>query len=150
MTLCAINFGINVGIAQIAPFYPELANHEAGLTYSQIGTVVAMNPAGAILFSFVCSRVIARLGRRNALITGLLLQGSATIGVGALPYLAHHQAAFLWVSLAYRFLQGVSRSLIAGVTFTYVPLFWRDDLNRTLEILETITGYGALTTISEV
>lgn len=34
MTFCITNFVINVGISQIAPFYPGLAADKAGLSYS--------------------------------------------------------------------------------------------------------------------
>ena len=34
VTFCITNFVINVGISQIAPFYPGLAADKAGLSYS--------------------------------------------------------------------------------------------------------------------
>ena len=34
LTFCVTNFVINVGVSQIAPFYPDLAANEAGLSYT--------------------------------------------------------------------------------------------------------------------
>ena len=81
ITFCITNFVINVGISQIAPFYPSLAADEAGLSYSQIGLVFSINPLGSILFSFVIGSFIQvwgiykylLLGRKKCLMIALVV-----------------------------------------------------------------------------
>ena len=59
---CITNFVINVGIAQIAPFYPEMAATKAGLNYTQIGVVFGINPLGSIFGSMMTGRMISVWG----------------------------------------------------------------------------------------
>ncbi|CAK80851.1 unnamed protein product (macronuclear) [Paramecium tetraurelia] len=144
MTFCITNFVINVGISQIAPFYPGLAADKAGLTYSQIGLVFSINPLGSILFSFVIGSFIQVWGRKKCLMIALVVQSSVQILFGCLNFMTDNKALFFSMSLISRFFQGMSRSVYSTVTFAYVPIFWPGEFQKKLAIMETMTALGLL------
>jgi len=48
VTFCITNFIFNMGISVVVPFYPSLANEEAGLNFGIIGFVISCSPLGSI------------------------------------------------------------------------------------------------------
>jgi fucose permease len=85
------------------PFYPRLAHYDAKLSFIEIGTVISLNPAGAIAFSFVCDNVIAKIGRKKGIQTGLLIQATVTILFGCLNFITDSSSLFYFVSIVSRF-----------------------------------------------
>lgn len=45
------------------------------------------------------------------------------------------------MSMITRVLQGASRSVYSTVTFAYVPLFWPNEFQKKLGIMESMTAY---------
>jgi hypothetical protein len=47
---------------------------------------------------------------------------------------------FFFMSCFTRILQGFSRSIYSTVTFAYIPLFWPQEFQKKLAIMETMTA----------
>lgn len=70
----------------------------------------------------------------------LILQATVQTLFGCLNFMTGNKALFLSISLITRLLQGVSRSVYSTVTFAYIPLFWPDEYQKKLGIMESMTA----------
>lgn len=91
----------------LAPFYPEMAETEKGLTSSVVGLVLSSFSITYVITSYLVGRFIAPLGRRKTLYLGITLQSIAMIGFGCLIWIPD-RIMFIILSFAFRMLGGVA------------------------------------------
>jgi MFS family permease len=120
------NFIINMGISYIVPFYPDLASQEAGLDFTLIGVVLAINSLGSIISSYVFGARIQVWGRKRSLIVSLFISSSVMLLFALLYFITSSYWGFLALSLFIRIIQGMSRSVYAITNFAYLNIFWPD------------------------
>lgn len=68
---CVLNYFLSAGVSVIIPFYPPLAV-EAGLSMSEVGYVMAINPLGGVVFSLILGAKMAKWGRKKCMLIALV------------------------------------------------------------------------------
>jgi MFS family permease len=66
----------------MAPFYPDMAKDNKGLSSTLVGMVMSSFSVSFVIVSFFVGMKISKLGRRLVLYTGIIGQGISMIGFG--------------------------------------------------------------------
>lgn len=72
LCFCLINYFLNAAVSVIIPFYPPLA-HSVGLSMTEIGYILAINPLGGFLFSIALGSKMSLWGRKFCMVLGLVI-----------------------------------------------------------------------------
>lgn len=91
----------------LAPFYPEMAQTEKGLSSGIIGIILSSFSVTYVFTSYFVGNYIAKIGRRKTLYIGIILQGICMIGFGALIWIPN-KMLFIILSFTFRMLGGVA------------------------------------------
>jgi MFS family permease len=66
----------------MAPFYPDMAKDQKGLSSTLVGMVMSSFSVSFVVVSFFVGMKISKLGRRLVLYVGIIGQGISMIGFG--------------------------------------------------------------------
>lgn len=88
-----------------------------------IGLIFALNPIGSFSVSLSIGQMMGKLGKKNLMLWGLVIQSLTIIAFG-LVYYIDNVTTFIVVSMLARFFQGASRSAYGAATFGFVPQLW--------------------------
>ena len=91
----------------LAPFYPDMAQKQKGLSLTVVGLVMACFSLSFVITSFIVSMKLSKFGRRFILYSGLVLQGISMIGFGCIIWVSD-QTLFIILSFTFRLLGGVA------------------------------------------
>ena len=127
-------------VSLVAPFFPNRAD-DWGLSASEIGNIIAMDPVGEVLAAVIGTWVMAKLGTKNAGVAGMVVNAVSSVVFGVAPVVSTARGFLLPVFIMSRLMNGVA------TTVTYVAMF---TMLCTLQPgkVGTVTAYAtALTTI---
>jgi MFS family permease len=100
----------NSAYAIIAPFLP-FEFKKKGIDQEWIGYIFTIYSVAVIFASPMVGKMISMIGRRNLIITGLVLMGSSFIAFGMIGVI-EDKSIFIALALIIRLCQGLASSLI--------------------------------------
>lgn len=109
--LMIVNLMSQSAFSLLAPFYPDMAQKQKGLSSTLVGLVMSSFSVSFVIFSFLVSLKISKIGRRFVLYCGIVLQGISMLGFGCIVWVSNKQL-FLILSFAFRLLGGIAGSFI--------------------------------------
>ena len=87
--------------------------------------------------------MISVIGRRNLIISGLLLMGTSFIAFGMLTEI-ENKSVFITLVLLNRFLQGFSSSMVQTTMYSISTNFFPNHKDAMIGYIEAVTGVGLI------
>ncbi|XP_037078433.1 MFS-type transporter SLC18B1-like [Pollicipes pollicipes] len=126
--------------AVLIPFFPTDAQNR-GVSESVIGLVFSSYALTQLVMTPVTGKLIPKFGMTQVLYFGLLLAGLATIGFGALDFVAN-DTLFIALCFVVRIISAVGASLFVTSSLTFVANQFPDNLNSAVGVVETCSAIG--------
>ena len=101
--LFSINMLSQANTCIFAPFFPNIAKEEKGVSLFMVGFTMSMNSIAFVIFSYIAGHATALVGRRFMIYLGLAITGIAMIGFG-LIYWVSNRTLFISLALILRFI----------------------------------------------
>lgn len=139
--LMVVNLMSQGTFSLLAPFYPDLAVKEKGLSSTIVGLVMASFSVSFVIVSFFVGMKISKLGRRFILYSGIILQGISMIGFGTIVWI-NNKTMFIILSFTFRLLGGVACSFICVAAYAMVSIKYPDNVQANISLLEAANGAG--------
>ena len=111
----------------------------------QISLCIVSFELACVLSTFVHSKTIHLMGRKNAVMIGFIIQIISVIGLALLGWVpADYPQTFVWANIATRFIQGYGDSLTLTTCYSIVALVYQDDKAEKIGITEATFGFGLM------
>lgn len=91
----------------LAPFYPDIAEKEKGLSSFMIGMIMSSFSVSFVIVSYIIGIKISKIGRRFTLYSGIILQSISMIGFGCIIWV-NDKIIFIVLSFGFRLLGGAA------------------------------------------
>jgi len=91
----------------LAPFYPEMAETEKGLSSGIVGIILSSYSLTYVTTSYLVGKYLSRMGRRFTLYTGIIIQSVCMLGFGSLVWMPNKEL-FIILSFVFRMILGIA------------------------------------------
>ncbi|OMJ88569.1 hypothetical protein SteCoe_9429 [Stentor coeruleus] len=127
--------------AVLAPFYPAKAEAK-GMSKQSIGYLFSLYALVAFMFSPVSGKVMNKIGRRNVLMIGGVLE---SIGMFIFAFVIDLEGnAFIVFSVIARILMGAGGSALLVTCFAVISNQYPNDMEEKIGLMETLGGVGLM------
>ena len=125
----------------LAPFYPDIAEKERGLSSFIIGLIMSSFSISFVVVSYIIGIKISKIGRRFTLYSGIILQSISMIGFGWIIWV-NDKIVFIILSFAFRLLGGAAWSFIWVAAYAMTAIQYRENVQAKISLLEAANGAG--------
>jgi MFS family permease len=137
----------NILYLNVGAFYPLFVekNYNDDINSTLVAIVLSSLEFAGVVFSPIHAITISKMGRKNAIIIGLLILMIATFALGLISYIDYDKwGLFYAISILARFVQGYGDSLVFTTTFSIISLVFSDDKDKYISYLEAAIGFGLM------
>lgn len=127
--------------AVLAPFYPPIAI-EKGMSKKEIGYLFSIYAIIAFFFSPVSGKVMNKIGRKNVLLIGGIIESLGLLVFGFVIDLEGN--AFVTISVIGRMLMGIGGSALLITCFAVISNQYPESMEAKIGIMEAIGGVGLM------
>ena len=128
-----------------APIYP-LEAEARGMSESMIGIIFATHPAFALLFSLLLGQYMHGKGKKLMMMTGCILQSIGYLTYALMYWVQYDMyGLFLFLSIIGRIGSGVGAAVFLTPSYSLLPQFYREDIQKKIMYFEIYSGLGVST-----
>ena len=127
--------------AVLAPFYPTEAIKK-GMTVAEIGYLFSLYALIAFFFAPVSGKVMNKIGRKNVLLIGGIIESIGMLIFAFVIDLEGH--AFIAFSIIARVFMGAGGSALLVTCFAVISNIYPEDMEDKIGIMETLGGVGLM------
>lgn len=133
---------MNVGA--FFPLYVD-SNYKGYINTTMVSIILAAFEVSAVLSTPIHAITISKMGRKNAMLVGIVAILIATYMLGLLAYIPNEKW-FLFYSLAIfaRLIQGYGDSLAITTIFSVVSSAYPEEKTKYISMLEAASGLGLM------
>jgi MFS family permease len=125
----------------LAPFYPDMAEEEKGLSSTLVGMIMASLSVTYVITAYLIGKNISAIGRRKTLYTGIIIQAVSMIGFGCLAWI-NNKILFIILSFALRMLGGVASGMINVACYAMTSVKYPEQIQQKIGLIEASNGAG--------
>jgi MFS family permease len=147
-----ISLGLcNTLVLNVSSLLPNIAKEKYCFNQTQLGMVFSVFELSVLIFTPIVSIYLEKIGRKNAVVSGLIIQIIATTGFGCLilipasepPLCSTHQQFFMLAMIA-RTIQGMADALIITTCTSVCAIEFPQNTSHFLGYLEMSYGLGLM------
>eukprot|EP00347_Sterkiella_histriomuscorum_P000894 403374114 len=129
----------------VASFLPVFVDqkYKGEINLTMTGLIISIFEVAAFIFSPIVGHYLQKMGRKNAIIYGIIIMAVSTTLNGVISLVdADMPQAFFWASMVARFFQGMGDAFIQTSSFSLITIEFSDDQEKYLGWAEAATGMG--------
>jgi MFS transporter, DHA1 family, solute carrier family 18 (vesicular amine transporter), member 1/2 len=127
--------------AVLAPFFPPIAISK-GMSTQEVGYVFSLYAFVAFLFSPVSGKIMNKIGRKNVLLIGGIIESLSMLMFAFVVDL--DGKTFVFFSILARMLMGAGGSALLVTCFAVISNIFPEDMETKIGIMETLGGVGLM------
>lgn len=139
--LMLTNLVCNSAYSMLAPFYPDIAQKERGMSSFLVGMVMSSASVSSMFTAFFIGQKLGQIGRRRSLYGGIYVTAACIVGFGALIWIKD-RTTFIIASFVFRVIGGVSCAFVNVATYAMTSIKYSDNVQAKITLLEAANGAG--------
>ena len=131
--LALVNLFANSAYSCIAPFFP-LEAAKKGVPESVIGFIFSGYSVAMVILSPLIAKYMHKLGRKNVIVAGLALEGTAMLLFAFVSYI-DGAMSYAIVCFSVRLVEGAGNASLSTASFAMVASKFPNDLSNVIGII---------------
>ena len=135
VSFCGISYSL------VAPFVP-IEMEEKGVDPQVTGWIFASFSVSMILGAQIIGKVQGKIGRRNILLVGILLQATSNVAYGMSHYISGDSSLYIPYTIIVRMIEGFSSTCTWTPSYAITTIVYKENAEAMLAVVESATGFG--------
>jgi MFS family permease len=139
--LMMINLISQSAFSVMAPFYPDIAIDDRGMSAFMVGMVMSSFSITFVITSLFVGHNLGKIGRRRAIYVGIVIQTFSMVGFGCVIWI-YDRTMFMVASFVLRMIGGISCAFICVSAYAMTSIRYPDNVQAKISLLEAANGAG--------
>ena len=126
MIVCNLSAGI--WYAVVVPFLPREFK-DLGIPEHLYGYIFATYSVSAMIWSFVCGKLLTKYGRRRTILVGVIAVGTTVAAFGFITYIKPYPLLIV-ACFGLRALEGISSSTVLTTCYSIVAITYKENQSK--------------------